>query len=94
MIGNGLKFIIAYALMVNLFGFILCFIDKRKAVKNQWRVPEIRFFIVAVLGGGPGVLAGIYKFRHKTKHKKFTVGIPAIIIIECILLMLLWKVWR
>lgn len=89
MMDNVIKFVVAYALLINVAGFVLCFWDKRRAIRHQWRIPELRFFIVALLGGGPGVLAGMYKFRHKTKHKKFTLGIPAIIIAECLLIILL-----
>lgn len=78
-------FLTAYLLMVNICGFILCKADKERARKNLWRVPEKRFFLIAVFGGGPGVLAGMYMFRHKTRHRSFTLGIPAIIVIECIL---------
>ena len=90
MIDSVWKFLIAYGLLVNLCGFMLCGLDKRRAVKKQWRVPERRFFLLAFLGGGPGILAGMYTFRHKTKHKSFTAGIPAIIIAECILCGVLW----
>lgn len=85
-----IKFIIAYLLMVNVCGFALCGLDKNKARKGQWRVPERRFFIIAFLGGGPGVLAGMYGFRHKTLHRSFTLGIPAIIIAECIIILLIY----
>ena len=81
------KVVIAYLVMVNLVGFWMCLWDKRRAVKNLWRIPERRFFLTAVLGGGPGVLAGMYAFRHKTRHRTFTVGIPVIIIVEFILIL-------
>ncbi len=89
MMDGWIKFILAYLLMVNLCGFCLCAMDKKKAKNGQWRVPERRFFVIAVLGGGPGVLLSMYRFRHKTKHRTFTVGIPAIIISECILILLI-----
>ncbi len=88
---NWILFIIAYMAMINLYGFISCGMDKKKAQKGEWRIPEKRFFITTVLGGGIGVLAGMYKFRHKTKHRSFTLGIPAIIIAQCILLYLIWR---
>ncbi len=90
-----IKISAVWLLIVNLYGFILCRIDKKRAVKHLWRIPEKRFFITAFLGGGPGVLAGMYTFRHKTKHVRFTAGIPAISIVEYVLIfLLLWKVWR
>ncbi len=88
---NWILFIIAYMAMINLYGFISCGIDKKRAQKGEWRIPEKRFFITAVLGGGIGVLAGMYKFRHKTKLISFTLGIPAIIIAWCVLLFLIWR---
>lgn len=63
---------------VNIYGFFLCRADKRRAIKHQWRVPEKRFFLVALLGGSPGVYAGMFTFRHKTKHVSFLLGIPCI----------------
>ncbi|HIQ99210.1 MAG TPA: DUF1294 domain-containing protein [Candidatus Scybalocola faecavium] len=91
----GIRILAAWLLLVNLYGFILCRIDKTRAVRHQWRIPEKRFFVTAFLGGGPGVLAGMYTFRHKTKHVQFTAGIPAISIIEYVLIiLLLWKIWR
>lgn len=81
------KIAVSYLVIVNLLGFWMCLSDKRRAVKNLWRIPERRFFLTAVLGGGPGVLAGMYTFRHKTRHRTFTVGIPLIVIVELILIL-------
>lgn len=86
--------IIAYVLIINFCGFVLCGWDKRKAVKHQWRVPERDFFILALVGAGPGILAGMYTFRHKTRHRKFTIGIPVMILIDCTVIFTLWKIWR
>ena len=57
-------------------------IDKRKAKKKKWRIPEATLMGVAALGGSIGSLFGMYAFRHKTLHKKFTVGIPVILIVQ------------
>ena len=62
--------------------------DKLKAKRGKRRIPEARLFLFAVLGGSLGGIAGIYCFRHKTKHKSFTLGFPAILIIE--LAALVW----
>ena len=59
--------------------------DKRKAKKNLWRIPEATLMMSAVLGGSVGALAGMNMFRHKTKHLKFTLGIPAILIAQIVL---------
>lgn len=54
-------------------------LDKHKAKKNLWRIPESRLILCALLGGSLGCLGGMYLFRHKTKHPKFTLGIPLIL---------------
>jgi uncharacterized membrane protein YsdA (DUF1294 family) len=64
---------------INLAGLIVVAVDKYKAVHQRWRIPERVFFLFALAGGGPGVYGGCLLFRHKTKHKSFMWGIPAII---------------
>ncbi len=71
----------AYFLIVNLWGFIQMFIDKRKAERNYWRLSEFTLFIPAILGGAPGCLLGMHLFHHKTKHLKFIIGMPLLLII-------------
>ena len=63
-------------------------IDKHKAKKNLWRIPEATLLGIAVLGGSLGCLWGMYAVRHKTKHLKFTLGIPVILSIQIILIIL------
>ena len=60
-------------------------IDKRKAQKNLWRIPERTIMSVAVSGGSVGVLLGMYAFRHKTKHLKFTIGVPVILSVQILI---------
>ena len=60
------------------------FIDKRKAEKGKWRIPEKTIFIVTALGGGIGTISGMYTFRHKTQKFQFVIGLPAITILEII----------
>ena len=84
-----LKNILLYLLMINLIGFLMMWSDKRKAKKGKWRIPEQTLFIVTALGGGIGTIAGMYTFRHKTKKLKFTIGLPAIVILEIILIIYL-----
>lgn len=79
------KLILIYLLIVNALGFLLMLVDKRKAQKNLWRIPESTLFLMAAIGGSIGSLAGMYKFRHKTKHLKFTLGVPAILIAQIVL---------
>lgn len=56
--------------------------DKYKARKKLWRIPEATLMGVAVIGGSVGALAGMYTFRHKTKHPKFTIGVPLILLMQ------------
>ncbi len=79
------KNIIIYLIVINLIGFYMMWSDKRKAKWGKWRIPENTLFMVTALGGGIGTIAGMYTFRHKTKKLKFTVGLPAILILEIIL---------
>jgi Predicted membrane protein len=72
-------FLYCYLAAINLVGFFVMAADKNKARKNQSRISEKSLFAVAWIGGSIGVLLGIYAFRHKTLHKRFTVGIPFII---------------
>ena len=82
-----MKFILLYLLLINAVGFILMLVDKFKARKNLWRIPEATLMTVAALGGSIGSLLGMYTVRHKTKHVKFTVGIPAILILQIALVL-------
>ncbi len=77
-----MKIFIAYLILINIFGFAIMKFDKVRAQQHKWRLRERLFFVVAWLFGGPGVWAGMYAFRHKTKHTKFVLGIPVIIVIE------------
>ena len=80
-----MKYILLYLLLINAVAFFLMLADKRKAMKNLWRIPEATLMMSAVLGGSVGALAGMNMFRHKTKHLKFTLGIPAILIAQIVL---------
>ena len=85
------KMILLYLLIVNALGFLLMLVDKRKAQKNLWRIPEATLFLMAAIGGSIGSLAGMYKFRHKTKHWQFVIGMPAILIAQIVLVFLLLR---
>jgi len=74
-----------YLVFINTFAFLIMYVDKEKAKKHEWRVPELRLFTLAVLLGSPGILIGMYVFHHKTKHLKFIIGIPFILIIQLII---------
>ena len=80
----------AYLLLINAAGFALMLTDKRKAIKGHWRIPERTLLTCAMLGGSIGCLAGMHLVRHKTRHMKFTLGIPVILAIQLIGYILLY----
>lgn len=84
-----LFWLIAYVFLVNIIAFIMMGIDKRKAIKREWRVPEATLFILAIIGGSLGSILGMYTFHHKTRHLSFTIGMPAILVIQVILIVIL-----
>ena len=75
-----MKLIICYLLIVNALGMLFMLIDKQKARRGAWRIPEATLLTLAALGGSAGCIAGMYLFRHKTKHLKFKVGLPLLLI--------------
>lgn len=81
----GLNRIIVYLLAINLIAFLAMGIDKWKAIKDAWRIPEQTLMSLVLLGGGIGGIAGMYVFRHKTKKPRFYIGFPAILILEVII---------
>ena len=80
-----MKYFLLYLLLMNVIAFAFMHADKRRARKNRWRIPERTLIGTAVLGGSIGALMGMYTFRHKTKHLKFTLGIPAILTAQILL---------
>lgn len=90
MVDTGVKIftiqnIIIYLLIINVIAFLAMWVDKRKAEKGKWRISETTLLMLAVLGGSIGGMIGMYTFRHKTKKKRFTIGMPAILIIEILI---------
>ena len=79
-----IKNIIIYLVTINVIGFLVMWIDKRKAQKGSWRIQEKTLFIITLLGGGIGTISGMYTFRHKTQKMGFVIGFPAILILEII----------
>ncbi len=84
-----MKLLSFYLLIINALGFLLMLVDKWKARKNRWRVRESTLLLIAALGGSVGSLLGMYLFRHKTLHLKFTLGIPLILAGQCLLVVVL-----
>ena len=74
-----------YLLLVNLAGFLLMGLDKRRARRGAWRISEKALFLPAVLGGSLGSIVGMRTFRHKTKHWYFVVGMPLILVCQAAL---------
>lgn len=86
----GLWWLLAiYLLLINFAAFFLYGIDKRRARKNKWRIPEKTLLIMAALGGSVGALLGMTKFRHKTQKWKFKLLVPLCLILQVVLLVYL-----
>lgn len=82
-----MKLLAVYLLIVNAAAFVLMLADKHKAKKNLWRIPEKVLMLTAFIGGSLGVLAGMHLARHKTKHPKFSIGVPVIFALQIIALI-------
>jgi uncharacterized membrane protein YsdA (DUF1294 family) len=89
-----MKYLFIYLTLINAAAFVLMLADKHKAKKKQFRIPEATLMGVAALGGSIGALAGMYLVRHKTKHIKFTLGIPLILAVQLLLGILLWVLFH
>ena len=71
-----------YVIIMNIIGVMMMGIDKSRAKRHAWRIPERTLFLISLLGGSVGSRAGMYLFRHKTKHMKFVIGMPLILLIQ------------
>lgn len=80
------NFILIYFMVINFIAFFSMYVDKKRATKNEWRIKEATLISMAVIGGSIGSITGMYSFRHKTKHIKFTLGIPFIIFLQLLLI--------
>jgi len=80
----------SYLLLLNLTAFAAFWVDKRRARKGKYRIPERRLLLVAMLGGSIGAWLGMYLFRHKTKHLKFVIGVTVILLLY-VGLFVYWK---
>ena len=79
---NSLQLLITYFGIINILGFLIMVNDKRRSKKHGFRTPEAVFFILASMGGSIGCIAGMYTFRHTTKHWYFVVFLPLILILQ------------
>lgn len=79
-----------YLGIVNVAGFILPVVDKRRAKKDRWRIRESTLFLISALGGSVAMYISMRLFHHKTKHKRFMIGIPVIIVLQLGALFAVW----
>lgn len=74
--------LIVYFLIINIAGYASMGLDKSKAKRREWRIPEATLFSIAILGGSVGSILGMFHFRHKTRHWYFVIGLPVIFFIQ------------
>ena len=78
------EILVLYLLIINALAFLLMLLDKYKARKNLWRIPEKTLLISALIGGSAGAILGMQFFHHKTRKPKFAVGVPVILVVESV----------
>ena len=83
---------LSYLVLANLVAFAMYGIDKRRAIKNKWRIPEKRLLLAALFGGAPGALWGMILFHHKTKKARFFLTVPVLFVLQVVLFS--WLFWR
>ena len=86
---NAITLIIVYFIAINFIRFTVMGVDKYKARKRAWRIPESTLFVLALIGGSIGSIAGMHLFHHKTRHWYFLYGMPAILIIQILIIVAL-----
>ena len=79
-------------MIINLIGYFIMYIDKKKAINNNYRIPEKKLFLICIMGGSLGLLIGMYKFHHKTRHNKFVYGVPLVLIVNIIVIYNIMKI--
>lgn len=84
------KIIISYVIVINVITLMMYGIDKWKAKHSKWRIPEATLLIMAAVGGSIGAWTGIKLFHHKTLHKKFKYGVPAILILQLAIIVFIY----
>ena len=80
-----------YVVIINVITFLVYGLDKSKAKARQWRISEAQLIFLAVIGGSVGALAGMKVFHHKTRKPKFKIGVPAILVIQLIIIYFLFS---
>ena len=89
-----MEFFYAYLVIINAVGFTIMLSDKKKEKLQRWRIPEKTLLTVAALGGSVGVLLGMYICRHKTKHLKFTLGVPIILAVQILAAVMIYSLTK
>ncbi|MCX4338655.1 MAG: DUF1294 domain-containing protein [Lachnospiraceae bacterium] len=84
---NSFDLILLYIVIVNLISLIMMAVDKRKAQKRAFRIPEATLFVLAIIGGSLGSIIGMHLFHHKTRHWYFLYGMPVILALQVILVL-------
>ena len=84
--------LLIYIAIANLVAFAMYGIDKRRSIKNKWRIPEKKLLLVALLGGAFGALWGMILFHHKTKKARFFLTVPVLFVLQVVLFS--WLFWR
>lgn len=84
-----ISIILGYLALINILGFAIMGIDKSRAARRHWRIPESTLFIIALIGGSIGSILGMKVFHHKTRHWYFVFGMPAILILQIIAVLVL-----
>lgn len=84
--------LLVYLVIINAAGFITMLADKIKAKKNRWRIPEATLLGLAAIGGSLGTYCAMQLFRHKTKHLKFSLGVPLLVAAHIVLLVIVWPI--
>lgn len=81
-------FFMIYLVVINIITLMAYGIDKYRAIYGKWRIPEATLFFLALIGGSIGAEIGMYGFHHKTRHPRFVIGIPAILLLQAVLLFI------
>lgn len=83
--------ILAALIVLNISAFLMYYDDKRRAICGDWRISEDALFVIAIIGGSVGAILGMLLLRHKTRHLKFRIGLPVILVLQIVLAIVLYK---
>lgn len=89
---NPIFYLAIYIAFINLAAFFTIFYDKKMAINSRWRIAEKQIFLICLLGGSVGTYVAMNIFRHKTKKKKFKIGVPILIIINMVAFYYMYEI--